>query len=316
MSENVISILTAAGASALAAVRFSGPGVGTFFERRLSKPLAAGRCVHGELRDDDGVVDDPVCALNADGSVDVTLHGSPYILDLVLSLARRHGFAERDPVATTIEAEVRAALPLVRSERAARMLLAQVDAWATGSPDASDRALYHLLHPPTVAIVGVPNAGKSTLANALFGTRRSIVSDVPGTTRDWVGELADLDGLIVTLVDTPGLRASDDPIEREAIERSRAPIASADVVILLLDATGDVAAQRATFAHLSELIVAANKVDVTAAPDDAIPLVARDGVGVDRLIEAIHARFGLNDRPHDAPRAWTSHQLASLRKLA
>ena len=57
----------------------------------------------------------------------------------------------------------------------------------------------------TVAIVGPPNVGKSTLANRLFGQARSITADQPGTTRDWVGGVADIVGLAVTLVDTPGV---------------------------------------------------------------------------------------------------------------
>lgn len=326
-ATNTVRILTAAGASALAAVRFSGPAVREFLEQRFSKPTVVGRCVHGELRDDQGVIDDPVCVLNRDGSVDVTLHGNPWIVDLVLTLARTHGFAEGDATGRgekrTIDDDIEDALPHVRTERAARTLLAQREAWSRADPRswtdaeraaiASDRSLFHLLHPPTVAIVGLPNAGKSTLANALFGQRRSIVSDVAGTTRDWVGELADLGGLVVTLVDTPGLRETPDAIEREAIARSATPVAAADVVVVLLDATRDDADQRSLAARFDRPILAANKTDVAAAPPDAIPLVARDGVGVDRLIAAIHDRLGLNDRPIDAPRVWTARQLDALR---
>ena len=312
-ASNTVTILTAAGASALAAVRFSGPDVAAFLVRRFSKPVALNRCVHGELRDDNGVIDDPVCVLHADGSVDVTLHGNPFVLDLVLDLAKHEGFESPATCrGTSIEDDVIAALPLVRTERAARTLLAQSDAWRTGVPDVADRSLHHLLHPPTVAIVGVPNAGKSTLANALFGTRRSIVSDVPGTTRDWVGELADLDGLVVTLVDTPGVRETTDAIERQAIDASATPIAKADLVIVLLDATRDDAEQRALLARFHRPIVAANKTDVAPPPANAIPLVARDGVGIDALIRAIHDRFGLNDCPIDAPRCWTRRQFDAL----
>ena len=100
-----------------------------------------------------------------------------------------------------------------------------------------DHSLYWLLHPPRVAIIGVPNAGKSTLANRLFAQERSITADLPGTTRDWVGEIANVDGLAVMLVDTPGLRHTDDPIESEAIRRSKGQIERADLVVLVLDVT-------------------------------------------------------------------------------
>ena len=95
-----------------------------------------------------------------------------------------------------------------------------------------------------MAIVGPANAGKSTLANRLLLQDRSIVADLPGTTRDWVGETANLDGLPVMLIDTPGIRETDDPIERAAIQRSIPAIDSADLVILVLDATRPLAPEQ------------------------------------------------------------------------
>jgi small GTP-binding protein len=94
-----------------------------------------------------------------------------------------------------------------------------------------------------VAIIGIPNVGKSTLANQLFAQERSITADLPGTTRDWIGELANIDGLPVVLVDTPGLWPTDDPVEQLAIRRSRPVIAAAALVILVLDPTQPRAAQ-------------------------------------------------------------------------
>ena len=88
-----------------------------------------------------------------------------------------------------------------------------------------------------VAIVGPPNVGKSSLFNALAGADRAIVTDVPGTTRDLVTETIDLDGLRLTLVDTAGLRDTMDLVETEGVARSRGAAATADLVLLVLDAT-------------------------------------------------------------------------------
>jgi tRNA modification GTPase len=84
-------------------------------------------------------------------------------------------------------------------------------------------------------IVGKPNAGKSSLMNAILGEGRVIVTDVPGTTRDTVEESASLGGVPIVLVDTAGLRESDDKVERIGIERTTHAIAGADLVILVLD---------------------------------------------------------------------------------
>ncbi|OPZ79990.1 MAG: tRNA modification GTPase MnmE [Actinobacteria bacterium ADurb.Bin444] len=86
-----------------------------------------------------------------------------------------------------------------------------------------------------VAIVGRPNVGKSSLLNALAMRERAIVSDIPGTTRDTIEETIEIAGLPVCLVDTAGLRDSWDSVEKEGVERTRAALATADVVLAVLD---------------------------------------------------------------------------------
>ena len=88
-------------------------------------------------------------------------------------------------------------------------------------------------------IVGKPNAGKSSLMNAILGEGRVIVTDVPGTTRDTVEESASLGGVPIVLIDTAGLRDSDDKVEKIGIERTTKAIAGADMLILVLDGSQD-----------------------------------------------------------------------------
>lgn len=88
-----------------------------------------------------------------------------------------------------------------------------------------------------VALAGRPNAGKSTLLNHWLGLERAIVTDVPGTTRDYLEESMVLDDVLYRLTDTAGLRATDDAVEAEGIARSRARIGDADIVIALIDAS-------------------------------------------------------------------------------
>ena len=88
-----------------------------------------------------------------------------------------------------------------------------------------------------VAIVGKPNAGKSSLLNALLGDDRAIVSDIPGTTRDTIEETLTLDGITFRFIDTAGLRHSDDRVETLGVERSKKAVEQADIVLYLRDAT-------------------------------------------------------------------------------
>lgn len=318
-------VLTPAGAAAIAVVRVSGPGVRAFLSARFSRPAKALRCVHADLRDEDGaVIDDPVVVLHADAhSADINLHGGPWVVAATLDLLRRCGFATREvePAANeaSIEQEMLAALPLATTEAGLRMLLAQPDAWRRfleRGPDAQaarglleDRTLERLLHPARVAIVGPPNVGKSTLANQLFAQERSITADVPGTTRDWVGEIANLDGVPVMMLDTPGVRETSDPIEARAIAASRAVVKGADVIVYVIDA-GDphVPATR------DGIVRVLNKVDRGIPPglEFDVATVATTGQGTDDLRRLIRARLGCDDLSPGVPRCWTARQRTLL----
>jgi small GTP-binding protein len=278
-----------------------------WIDKRLSKPLIPGRVTHSELRDDSGVIDDPVAVLHEDGrTVDLTLHGGAWVVEATLDLLRRDGFdvIEFDPFdarciamcdgGTDDERKTNALLALARTELAVESVMRR------GEIPNLQSAIRNLLLPPTIAIVGPPNAGKSTLANALFGQQRSIVSPVPGTTRDWVGEEADLLGLIVKLIDTPGVRSTHDAIEREAIDLSADAKREADCVLILLDGSEPVAAQsllreRLQHQFADRSIVVLNKADA-ALPEWEHQRIdhrvsATTGAGLEALVRAVRSRF-------------------------
>jgi tRNA modification GTPase len=144
-----------------------------------------------------------------------------------------------------------------------------------------------------VAIVGRPNAGKSSLLNALAGQERAIVTDIPGTTRDVLRESVSIDGATLELADTAGLRESDDVVEREGIRRARAQLERCDVALLVTDeahADEDLAFFEGTPAHAAQVVVI-NKIDLAqAAPRrerrgdrETLWLSARTGEGLDAL---------------------------------
>ncbi len=116
-----------------------------------------------------------------------------------------------------------------------------------------------------VAIVGKPNVGKSSLLNALLQADRAIVTDIPGTTRDTIEESLNLEGIPIKLVDTAGIHETDDTVERQGVERSRTYLDSADLVLMMFDASQ--ALGEADFALLREAnsrtaILILNKVDL------------------------------------------------------
>jgi tRNA modification GTPase len=335
--RNLAALLTPPGVGAIAVVRLAGPGVVPFLQSCFSRPVQLDKCVHGELRDGENMIDDPVIVLSADGHVaDINLHGGAWVVKACTQLAKRHGFEIVDaraplPAFTVdaddeLEAEILSHLPLAGTEAALAALLAQRQAWreinivqlTVEQLDGilADRSLYWMLHPPRVAIVGVPNAGKSTLANQLFGTHRSITADMPGTTRDWVGEKADIDGLLITLLDTPGIRTTDDALEATAIGRAGEQIRSADAIVLVLDATRlNDPEQNSLLDRFPKAIRVLNKADVACVPSTSrggIPTVGTTGDGVDAVRGAIRSVFDCEPIDQYRPRWWTEAQRQRL----
>jgi tRNA modification GTPase len=152
-----------------------------------------------------------------------------------------------------------------------------------------------------IAIVGLPNVGKSSLFNALVGASRAIVTDVPGTTRDLVSETIDLEGLRVTLVDTAGLRETDDVVESEGVRRSQGAAATADLVLRVLDRSRPRCQCEPLLTEKRTLVVA-TKCDLAPAwsRDDVVEVSALSGDGVEtlrrRIVEALDIEL-VPDRP-------------------
>jgi small GTP-binding protein len=284
----------------------------------------AGRAVHGMLADGEVVIDDPVVVVHERGA-DLSVHGGAWVVRRFLELARKNGFEivqsramPLDEAAVDgeegVERAMLAHVPLARTELALKCLLAQPAAWKRRSFSAlrSDPTLWWLLHPPRLAIVGAPNVGKSTLANQLFAQQRSITEDVPGTTRDWVGEIADINGLAVFLMDTPGLRETTDPIEAVAIEMSRSQIEKADWVMVVVDGEAAIEEQKKWADEFPGALVIRNKCDRAreAGPiDKARPHVYTVGTsryGVDAVRQAICRHFMRGWRDPRRKRYWQS----------
>jgi tRNA modification GTPase len=138
----------------------------------------------------------------------------------------------------------------------------------------------------TLAIVGQPNVGKSSLFNRLLEQDRAIVTAIPGTTRDLISESANIRGIPVKLMDTAGIRESTDTIETLGIERSREAMADADLTVVVVDGSQPLTDQDRALMK-GRHILAANKADLGLAITEGIPVSAITGQGIDQLREAI-----------------------------
>ena len=153
------------------------------------------------------------------------------------------------------------------------------------------------------AIVGRPNAGKSSLLNALLGYERAIVADVPGTTRDTIEEKLRLGSLLLRLTDTAGIRDTEDAVERLGVERSRLAMERAELVIDVLDGSAETDAEDLALLREAErcphavLVLSKSDLGTTVAPPEtslpAVVLSARTGEGLDELERVIREMFPL-----------------------
>ena len=157
------------------------------------------------------------------------------------------------------------------------------------------------------AIIGRPNAGKSSLLNAVLGYDRAIVTNIPGTTRDTIEEKLRLGSVLLRLTDTAGLRETDDEIERLGVMRSHEAMENAELVIAVIDGSGEVTAEDEEIIRCAEkaphAVVAVSKSDlgkIAVLPETTLPVVelsSMTGEGLEKLAEVIKKLFPMPDAP-------------------
>lgn len=141
-----------------------------------------------------------------------------------------------------------------------------------------------------VAIVGLPNSGKSSLLNALVKQDRAIVSEIAGTTRDILSESIEIEGIKINFVDTAGIRKSKDTIEEMGIERAKKAIKNADIVIFVQDTTTESGEEEREIEKLfgdKKVINVANKIDINKVDKKGIKISAKRGDNIAEIVREI-----------------------------
>ena len=264
-------------------------------------------------------IDEALIARPGDDSLLIMPHGGPRVRQLI----SRHlesleaVFVDRSesdsrtrwPEAQTlVEACMLDALSITESPRAIEVLLAQPARHLDDSlePRYSRRTdpRRHLLDPPLIVITGRPNVGKSTLLNRLADTELAITADLEGTTRDAVAARLIIDGIACDVVDLPGLRESEDPIERRAIALSSRFLSESDLLLALIDHERDVPE---SLGRTPDLIVR-NKMDLSSKSTDAhLEISARTGAGIEQLALMIRDRL-VSGELLDEDSPWMFHR--------
>ncbi len=319
LSVTRLSLTTAPNPGAVAILQLVGPGVEQVLAQLTGRQVwEAGRLCLVDLAG----IDRGMAVLlkpGSEGFAQLMPHGGPRVVRSLIEAITSLGIVVDnlpDPITafpeadSPIQAEALASVAKAASPSAIDLLLAQPALWRLAVQRGKglkqmgrdkiqhhSRSLDRLITPPTIVVVGRPNVGKSTLTNRLMGRSVSLVADLPGTTRDWVGGLVELggagDAIAVRWIDTPGLRASDDDIEQHAIGLASQTIGSADVLIVMRDPDSD-------WPSVQDLprepdIKVVNKSDLSDTDwPDAIPISAVTGHGIDMLQQRVIEALGLS----------------------
>lgn len=315
------------------------------------------RLRYGRLIDEAESIDDVIVAVRPsekDGreTVDISSHGGTRIVARVLRELERRGAtvrsgdeatesAESWPAANRIEQEANGLLAQARTRRAVRFLARQrailpvaleeigrsTDRPADALRPLSElwqrwHAYRYLIHGAEIAIVGPPNAGKSTLTNRLVGEERALASPWPGTTRDWTAHETAIEGVPLRLVDTAGIYDASEPVDQASIARGRDRTAPSDVTIAVIDGSKEPPWEflRGPCARLTaeRWIVAVNKSDLAPTGEtgqwqgvgaaEVVSISALTGAGLDRLGSAILSVLGLAGQNDTLPSLFSERQ--------
>ncbi|MDO5554957.1 MAG: 50S ribosome-binding GTPase [Planctomycetia bacterium] len=364
-SDLTITRLTPRGRAAVATCRIQGTGakelVQTLLQTRTGS-FSPDRPVFGRLLLG-ASAEEVIAHFISDSEVEIHSHGGDVVAEAIIKTFRRYEVQESSVIRTPPYASgaqaAEALLPQALTEKGAKILLAQlnglydhaIQTWenlqkqgrakeATRIQNQLTASAFigrHVTSPFSIALVGKPNVGKSSLLNALLGYDRALVSDLPGTTRDIVTASTAFDGWPVILRDTAGLRHSSEPIEQAGISLTHQTVQQSDLIMALFDVTDD--ADRPLDAFWSSLaattcesdpnlfqlvqkktLIILNKCDLphelwnpcwSTPAAKAYPHVsARTGQGLDELELAIptalfrHAEYPFRDYPFATP-IWT-----------
>ncbi len=336
LNDTIIALATPPGEGAIGIIRLSGSDAIAIADKIFAGKELGKQETHtlhyGKIKDGDTIIDEVVVSLykgpksyTGEDVVEISCHGSGYVLKQVLALCMRHGARMAKPGEFTLRAFLKGKMDLTQAEAVADLIASQSGTahraaihdlrggfshdlkamreqliqfsalmeleldFSEEDVEFADRTkFYELIAALTaaaqqltdsfrlgnvikngvrVAIIGRPNAGKSTLLNALLNEERAIVSEIAGTTRDTIEETLNINGIIFRLVDTAGIREhSVDVIELQGMERSREAMNKADVVVYLFDVAessrAEIESKKAEFENSNiKYLLVGNKTD-------------------------------------------------------
>jgi len=364
--------MTDKGTGAIATIQLFGDSAEAVLKKIFSptgrRPAAfsTGKILLGTINDGAETIDQVVIGCEATESFAINCHGNPLIVEMIMELLRRCGaelvtaeqllakaLQAQEPI-NTIALEAKLSLPKTKTVAGAKIITNQIEAglgkkvteWLrdinaihlkqikaqAGQILNNSAAARLIIAGCKAAIIGPPNTGKSTLLNCLSGRQKAIVTDIKGTTRDWVSAQCQIPPLALELFDTAGLderlaAACKDTIAKAAQRKSLEILEQADLILLVLDNSQPASQLDERLVKKiakKRVLTVVNKLDLPAVLDTAdlpqvlantVRISAKFGTGIDNLAEKIRQICGVDNFDLRQPVCFSSRQESLLRKL-
>ncbi|HBG78812.1 MAG TPA: hypothetical protein DDW84_08240 [Phycisphaerales bacterium] len=329
------ALMTARTAAAISSIQVAGGGAEEIL-KIIFKPagknnsdFSAGKILYGTITDSQRIIDEVVIGCEGENSFSINCHGNPLIVENILALLQKHNaqivepnemmiFIGREKFgdnAIALEAEIAGAEAAtldgakIIAEQTKAGLYALANSWLKiGDIEAIKKQAKQVLADSKIAnyfingakivIAGAPNSGKSTLFNYLCGREKALVSDIAGTTRDWLNAKIKLKKIVAEFFDTAGVDENlitKNTIDAQSQALSRGLIENADLVLLVVDGVNPAIVMAGLTESLEKLVVY-NKCDLAGDVSiEGLNISAKTGRGVRELIAAIELKLGVAD---------------------
>ena len=366
------AVMTGQGTGAISTIEVIGDGAAAVIERIFrpahgqTPTFEPGKILLGTIANGADTIDQVVLGCADDEDFAINCHGNPLIVEMIMELLHRQG-AELIPAErllakrltrqeglNTIAAEARLAQAKAMTLQGTKIILNQIEGglnkrarrWlenidgigleqikAEVEEVLSDSRTAKLIISGCAAVItGPPNSGKSTLLNYLCGRQKAIVTDVKGTTRDWVSARCQVGPLSVELIDTAGLDESlvespDSKVQRAAQQRAVELVAKADLVLLVLDNSEPMSQLDGRICErlaAKKILTVVNKCDLPGRLDidklpptlrDSVSISAKFGTGIENLVQKIPQTCGADDFDSKSAVCVTERQETLLKRL-
>lgn len=358
------ALMTGQGSGAISTVQVFGEGaeaiIGKIFKSSHNKPIAlkTGKIYLGTIVDYNQTIDEVTIGCEGINTFAINCHGNPLIVEMIIQLLKKNGatlitteqllakILTVEKHISTIEVEAKIFQARAETLAGTKLILNQIGGglgakaqnWLNGTKtgkleqikeDAAEVLVKSetaklIIYGCTIVLAGPANSGKSTLLNFLAGKQKAIVTDIKGTTRDWISSRCKIGTIVTEIIDTAGWDVIGDTLDEQAKEKTIEVLQKADLVLLVLDGSRTNNQFGENFVKKianKKILTVINKSDLPAKlkvsnPAETVQISAKLGTGIENLLKRIQQSLGVKGFDSGAAVCFTDRQNRLVKEIA